>query len=327
MNIPELLRHDEIISEEELRNIQLYESSKLFSLHWELRTLLYVGILLLTTGIGLLVYLNIDTIGHQVIIAAIAIASAVCFYYSFKNNEPYSNGSVQHPSPIFDYIALLACLLLATFIGYLQYQYQFFGQKMWVATGLPAIVFIISAYLFDHKGLLSLAISACASTIGFTVTPMQLLFANNFDSKPIVISAIAFGSCLLIVSKFLTREKIKQHFDITYNQFAINILFVACLTALFNYPLKPLSFLLLLAICTYYIMYAINNQSFLFILISVIFTYIGLSYSLFKFFEYMNLETLAINLYLYYFLASCGGIVYFLIEHKNIINKFYNLKK
>ena len=37
-----------------------YELAKPFSLHWELRSMLYIGILLLSSGLGLLVYDNFD---------------------------------------------------------------------------------------------------------------------------------------------------------------------------------------------------------------------------------------------------------------------------
>src|SRR4051812_41304045 len=109
------LHIDGIITSIELEQIEHYESSKLFSLHWELRTILYAGILLLTSCIGILVYKNIDTIGHQTILAAIALAIGGCFYYLLKYKQPYRNGEVKNVSPLFDYIALLACLLFGTF--------------------------------------------------------------------------------------------------------------------------------------------------------------------------------------------------------------------
>jgi len=54
---------DELISNEQYKNIESFENHRLFSIHWELRIILYLGILLLCSGICILVYLNIDTIG------------------------------------------------------------------------------------------------------------------------------------------------------------------------------------------------------------------------------------------------------------------------
>ena len=104
------------INEEQYKTIESFESNRLFSIHWELRTILYLGILLLSSGIGILVYLNVDTIGHQAILAAVGLASAACMYYIHKHKLPYTNLIAKHVSPFFDYIVLLGCLLFVVFI-------------------------------------------------------------------------------------------------------------------------------------------------------------------------------------------------------------------
>ena len=327
MDIPQLLRNDGIITEEECQKIENYEQTKLFSVHWELRTILYAGILLLTSGIGILVYKNIDTIGHQAVLAAIALACMGCFYYCFKNKDSYSNESVQNSSPLFDYIALLGNLLFGTFIGYFQYQYQLFGNNLWAATLVTGIVFFVGAYLFDHKGLLSLGITSLASSIGLSITPLQLLQSNNFDSKSLTFSAIVYGFGLAVLAKVGERERIKAHFSFTYNNFAINVLFCASLASLFMYELKPLSFLLVAVICAYYIKQAIDNQLFYFMLLSVVYGYIAATYAIYKFMCFMNWDNAFGVIGFYYFFGSCGGMVYFLIEYKTILNRFYKLKK
>jgi len=50
----------------------MHETGKPFSLHWELKTLLYLGVLLLNLGLGYLIYDNIDNIGHNAVMVAIA---------------------------------------------------------------------------------------------------------------------------------------------------------------------------------------------------------------------------------------------------------------
>ena len=48
-----------IISEEQYVKIDAIHSGKIVSVFYELRTLLYLGVLLFTTGAGLLIYENI----------------------------------------------------------------------------------------------------------------------------------------------------------------------------------------------------------------------------------------------------------------------------
>jgi len=74
MNIQlfEKLSGEGLVSPESLQKVKAAEGKKLFSLHWELKTILYLGVLLLSGGLGILIYKNIDTIGHQAILFAIA---------------------------------------------------------------------------------------------------------------------------------------------------------------------------------------------------------------------------------------------------------------
>ena len=60
------------------------DAARPFSLHYELRALLYLGITLLAGGLGVLIYQNIDSIGHGVIILVIAALTAACFAYAWR---------------------------------------------------------------------------------------------------------------------------------------------------------------------------------------------------------------------------------------------------
>ena len=82
MSIPlfKQLREEGLISPLSFEKIEIEKRSRLFSVHWELRTILYLGILLLTSGLGILVYKNLDTIGHQVILIFIAALCTGCFF-------------------------------------------------------------------------------------------------------------------------------------------------------------------------------------------------------------------------------------------------------
>ena len=313
-----LLHKEEIISTEQLNAIAAFEKSKPMSVHWELKTILYLGILLLTSGIGILIYLNIDTIGHQTILALILLSCGGCFYYAYKNRLPYSNEPVTFPSPLFDYIILLGTMLFAIFIGYVQYQYSPFGNHYGFATLLPTVVFFVSAYLFDHKGILSLAITGVAAWAGVTVTPLQLAKDNDFSSLTIIFTAIILGVSLVAFARLSYARNIKKHFDFTYNNFAANILFVGTLAALFSLDLKFLSFIFLALICFYYIRYAIAKQSFLFLLLSVIYGYIGLTYCFFNLLIHTANE-ISLMFGFLYVAASCAGVILFFIFHKRIL--------
>src|SRR5436190_7007362 len=123
MNLPlfEQLLEDGYLSEPSLQKIKARQAGKLLSLYWELKSLLYLGVLLASAGLSILVYKNIDTIGHQVILFFIATVCAGCFSYCFKKKLPYSNVKVLASNSFFDYIFLLRCLTFHTFFCYPQF--------------------------------------------------------------------------------------------------------------------------------------------------------------------------------------------------------------
>ena len=311
------LNNEGIITLKQVTAIDEYEKDKLFSVHWELRTILYLGIMLLTSGIGILIYLNIDTIGHQAILAVIAVACIGCFYYGYKHMLPYSNEETKHSSPFFDYIVLAGCLLLGIFIGYLQSVYSVFGLHYGIAVILPVIIFFFCSYAFDHKGILSLGITGLAAWAGLTITPMDMLKENDFESTSIIFTAIFVGVLIAVFSKYSELKNIKKHFGFSYNNFAANILFIAALAALFGQPFKIISFLFLAGTCFYYIKYAIAQTSFLFLLLSIVYGYIGLTYCIFSAIP-MRTDSLLL-LGFFYVAASCGGIIAFFINYKKIL--------
>ncbi len=169
------LHAEGLITDSALEQAEAMESRRLFSLYWELRLLLYLGVLLLTGGLGILVYKHIDTIGHQAVLAFIALVTAGSFFYCYRKRSPFSWSKVQVADPFFDYILLLGCLSLLIFLGYLQYQYDVFGDHYGSATFIPMVILFITAYYFDHLGALSLAITNLAAWAGIAVTPLSIL--------------------------------------------------------------------------------------------------------------------------------------------------------
>lgn len=314
------LYKDGLIEEDQFKKIEVFESSKLFSVHWELRTILYLGVLLLSSGLGILVYLNIDTIGHQAILATIALACLSCFYFIHKNKQPYQNEMVVHTSPFFDYIVLLGCLLFALFVGYFQYQFSPFGQHYGVLVFIPTVVSFYLAYRFDHKGVLSIALTGLASTFGLSVSPRQLIDNNDFSDFSVILTALALGVIIGAWAWYSNSKNIKKHFSFTYNNFALNILCIATLASLFDQELKIISLLALVGICFYFIKQALFQQSYLFLLLSVLYGYIGLTYIIFYLLSKIgNMNEGAFLFGMLYVIGSAIGVIFLFLNLKKIV--------
>ncbi len=303
-----------IIPSEQRDKIAEYEQQKPFSLHWELRSLLYAGILLLSSGLGLLIYDNFDRIGHGVLLVAIAAACAASFFFAWRNRPVWAVTQTQSRSAFGDYALLLSCLLFLTLEGYAQYAYHVFGERYGLVTLLPALLFLPLAYRFDHRGVLGMALTALISWVGVTVRPLELYFKTNFFNQATVFSAIGLALLVLAGALLLDRRRVKPHFTETYMTILGNLLLVALLGGLFNFEGLRLWFALGLAVaCVAFDRYGHRQQSYLFLLMGTVYGYIGVTY---LFFHYLpdNLDSIA-EIYYYYFIFSGIALVYYLLRN------------
>lgn len=311
----EILTEKKIISAEQASQINVSDSNQPFSIHWELRLLLYLGITLLSSGLGVLIYKNIDTLGHNVLIGLIALVCMACFYYAFRHRKPFSWGEIEESSNLDDFALLGACLTFLTLEGYLQYQHNFFGTRYGLAAFLPAVLFFFCAYYFDHRGVLSMAITALASWIGISITPLRLLKNNDFNSQDILITAISLGIFLIIIGWVSIQKELKKHFSFTYFIFGGNLTFIAALSGLFAFDLKFIYGIIIAVLSYLSIVYARTKHSYLFLLMGVVYGYIAFTYMMFKIFP----NDLDPFLYMLYFMLSAAGVVLFLIKIKEIV--------
>jgi len=315
----EKLASQDLISSGSLQKIKAAEDNRLFSLHWQLITILYLGITLLSTGLGILVYKNIDTIGHQAILTFIALVSGTCLFYCIRKTAPFSLREVPTPSVFFDYILLLGCLTLLTFIGYLQGQYSVFGDSYGLATFIPMVILFAAAYRFDHLGVLSLAIVNLAAWAGLSIVPQRLLKENDFSDPSLIYTGVVLGLLLIAMGQLSKAKNIKGHFEFTYSNFGVHLLFISGLAGLFKFEgAYILWFLWLLGIGLVISLQAVKRKSFYFLLIITLYTYIALSYVAIRILWGMNHSELGpFYLACLYFIGSAIGIVRLLI----ILNK------
>ncbi|GAB2576720.1 DUF2157 domain-containing protein [Spirosoma areae] len=286
------------------------EQARPFSIHWELRSMLYAGILLLSSGLALLVYDNFDRIGHGALLTAIAVACAGCFWFAWRYRPEWTTAQTKSRSTFGDYALILACLLFLTLEGYAQYAYNVFGNRYGLVTLLPALLFLPLAYRFDHRGVLGMALTALISWVGVTVRPLELYVKTNFFDQVTVFSAIGLALVLIGVSLALERKEIKSHFTYTYLTMAGNLLLIALLGGLFNFDELRLVFAVGLAMtCFAFDRYARRDQSLVFLLMSVVYGYIGFTY---LFFHYLRPD--GDDLYYWYFIVTGIAVVYYLMS-------------
>jgi hypothetical protein len=274
------LHQEGLVGEESFEKISQEAKFPLRSIFWEINTLLGIGVLALSTGLGILVYKNIDTIGHQAILALIAGISIACFAYCGRKNPPFSSSKVADQGKAYDYILLLGTLTMLTFVAYLQFQYQVFGSRYGLATFVPMVALFFIAYYFDHLAVLNLAILNLGIWMGVSITPKQLLLASNYNSSTIIFTYLGLGLLLLFLAFVTGYYKFKPHFKFSYQHYGLHLSFISLLAAYAQFYDLYTSFLWLLAlILLAFLQYreAMQNRSTYFLVLAVLYAYVATS--------------------------------------------------
>jgi len=316
-NTPHELLEKGLITQDLFEKIEVITSGRVVSVFYELRTLLYLGVMLFTTGAGLLIYQNIGELGHLISIILLSITMIVCFWYVIKYGIDYSNENVTSPTPYFDYVLLAGTLLFVSIQGYLQFQYSTFDEHLGWSTLITAAFFFYLAYRYDHLGILSLAITALASFWSICVSPQKWYSNDFFSDSNLHITAIVFSIIVGGVTFFLERKEIKKHFAFTYYNFCMLIFFVGSVAGLFIDEPVYLIYAALIFVGCYFAWYQASlRKSFLFLLYAFVAGYVATTYLLAE-----TLFEFEPSLWFLYSIASCGGFIYFIIKSKNLLKK------
>lgn len=306
-----------LLSDESFQKIKEKQNSNLLSVYWEIKTLLYLSVILLSTGLGILIYKNIDSIGHTAILTFLILLCIGSFYYCFKHNPTFTLSKTISPNALFDYLLLLACLTYITIIAYLQYQYNLFGNRYGIAIFIPMLVLFVSAYYFDNIGILSLAITNLAAWLGITVTPLEILKANDFNNTTITLTAFALSIFLVVLAIYTKKKEVKKHFEFTYFNFGMHLFFISSIAAMFNFHhIYLICFLVLIMGAYYFYTKALADKSFYILLITVLYTYFAISYVVIDLLMMTEIHnSLPVYFALLYFIGSGIGMILFLINN------------
>ena len=309
-DVLDALKTRQLLTAKQADALAEFEQQRPVSLHHELRAALYAGILLLTGGLGLLIYEHYEQIGDVAIISGIAGLCAAAFVFAWRNRPPLSPNPVQTRSAFGDYALLTACLLFLSLEGYAQYRFNVFGTRYGLATFLPAVLFLALAYRFDHRGVLGMGLTALASWVGVTVRPLELRLKTNFFDEPTVLAAAGLSVVLIGAALVLQKRNIKAHFTEPILVLMGNLLLIALLAGVFNFEGRRWGYAVpLLATSAAFDWLARRKRVFLYQLMGVVYAYIGITYLLFDLLDGRGLPTEA---YLIYFVATGAAAVAYL---------------
>ena len=182
-----------------------------------------------------------------------------------------------------------------------------------------AIYFI--AYYFDNVAILSIAITNLAAWAGITVTPLQLLKHNDFSNPHLIYTGIILGAGLSAIAYVSIIKNFKAHFNYTYRNFNIHLLFISMLAGMFYYERFYFLWFILIAGFTAFVWwYALSIKSYYFFVVAVLYGYIAAGYLVFRL-VFVWKDVTAFYIYALWFILSGIALIRILIHYNKIIKQ------
>ena len=317
----DLLISKNFIKQEQYQAISEYQKLQLFSIRNELLFLLYISILLFTGGVGMIIYNNIDSIGHTVLLISLFLLTGVCFYFCYKKFKGFSKQEVTFDNPLYDYLVLFTTILMCTLIGYFQYNLNLQNSNYSLATLLSAIAALGMAYYFDNKSALTIGITALGSFVGLSLKIQTVLENNRNNETRLLVAGIAFGVLLLVWQWYSEKKELKEHFSFVLLTFALHLMAISCLTGSFQETYWLFYLVTLAAVVYYFYLKSINYKAISWYFFTLLYGYIGFNVLFFKIIETLDFirffEVTAILSPIY----TIGSIVLFIKLIKNFKKK------
>jgi hypothetical protein len=248
------LRADNVLSGQQATLFGRVARRDLVSARFEIRTLLYVGVLVLTSGVGVLVVEHHQDIGPWAIAGSIALAAVACLVWVVRKAPPFSWDEVQSPSVAFDYVLLLGLLLFAADLGYAEAQFTVLGSR-WVHHLLVVgSVYLLAAYRWDSRAVLGLALTTLAAWRGVSVS----LFSGSLgtgDPGELRANALALGALYVALATLAARLERKAHFEPVFGNAGLLLLLAALVSGALDAPSARVVWLVVLLIAAGLVMW------------------------------------------------------------------------
>lgn len=206
---------------------------ELVSVRLEIRAALYVGVLLVTSGVGLFLKENHERIGPAAIGIAIALVAAACLAWASRRSAPFTFSEATSAHPAFDYVLLLGALLVAADLAYLEAQLKLLGGNWPWHFLVVAVFYLLLAYRFDSKMLLSLALASFAAWRGIAVSLAGTSLGAGEPAR-LRIEALACGALFVALGVAATRWRKKAHFEDVYVNAGLLLVFGGLLSGVFG---------------------------------------------------------------------------------------------
>jgi len=210
------LARDGVLAPEQARLFGRVARGELLSLSIAIQVLLYLGVVALTTGVGLLFKDQIANLGPITIAVSVALVAALCLGWVARRSPPFSSTEIASPHFAFDYVLALGALLAAADLAFVEARFSPLGDQWPFHLLLVSTSYAALAFRFDSRTLFALSLTTFAAWRGVAATSMErAIFGLLNDSDAVRLNTLVCGIAFVILGREVARRRVKAHFEPT----------------------------------------------------------------------------------------------------------------
>lgn len=208
------LAREGTLAPEQARLFGRVARGELVSLSVAIHALLYLGVVALTTGVGLLFRNEIANLGPLTIAFAVGITAALCLAWVARRSPAFSPAEVPSSHFAFDYVLALGALLAAGDLAFIESQFSPLGAQWPFHLLLVSLFYLALALRFDSRTMFALSLTTFAAWRGVASTSVERAVFGFFnDTDAVRLNALACGLVFVILGRELARRRFKPHFE------------------------------------------------------------------------------------------------------------------
>jgi hypothetical protein len=210
------LARDGLLAPEQARLFGRVARGELVSLSIALQALLYLGIVAVTTGVGLLLRDRIADLGPITIALSVGLVASLCLGWVAHRSPPFSTTEVASPSFAFDYVLTLGALLAAADLAFIEARFSALGDLWAFHLLLVSTFYAALAFRFDSRTLFALSLTTFAAWRGVAATSLERTIFGLFnDTDAVRLNTLVCGIAFAILGREFARRRVKAHFEPT----------------------------------------------------------------------------------------------------------------
>ena len=208
------LERQGLLAKDQARLFRRIALGDLVSLHTFLQGLLFLGVLFVTSGVGLFFKDDLKNLSPATMAGIAGVAAFACLAWVLRTTPPFRRDAVAMPGFAFDALLNIGALVAAADLAYVEANFSPLGERWAWHLLIVSLFYAALAFRFDSRSLFTLSLSSFAAWRGVALTRFgQALLRPEATDDRIRLNVALCGIAFVALGQLLERRHFKAHFE------------------------------------------------------------------------------------------------------------------